>query len=277
MDYVKYSIEIQPREPWVDILMSELSDFGFDTFEETEEGVDAYLPVKEEGEKLSEYFKNFSHDEAYTFRFEREEIPTQNWNAEWESSFEPVIVGDFCNIRADFHQGNSNCQYEILITPKMSFGTGHHPTTFLMVQAMQNIEFSNTKVLDMGTGTGVLGILAYKLQAESVLGIDIEEWAVENAIENAQKNQSIVEFKLGGKEQIPSETYDVILANINRNILLDQLSKYGDVLCSGGKLLLSGFMKEDVAVLNESASKLGLKLINENKKEQWICLVFQKG
>lgn len=277
MDYIKYNFKIQPRDPWVDILMSDLSDLPFDTFEETELGFEAYIPQKFNSKEVFELIESYKEKPELSIEFEVQEIAAQNWNAEWESSFTPVSVGNFCNIRADFHPITNEFKHEIVITPKMSFGTGHHPTTYLMVQEMSQLKFDGKKVLDMGSGTGVLAILAKKLGATDVLGIDIEEWAVENAIENAENNHIEAVFKLGGKEQITDKGFDVVLANINRNILLDQISKYSEVMNPKGHLLLSGFMKEDVDMLIESAKNLGFEIIKEEKKEQWICLVFQKS
>lgn len=276
MNYWSYKIDIQPRDPWVDILIAKLSEIGVESFQESDEGVEAYFSEKDEAFDISSIVTDFGTDNQLQISVSKELIKQQNWNEEWESSFVPVVVDDFCIIRAPFHELNGICEHELVITPKMSFGTGHHPTTYLMVKAMKSIDFNDKNVLDMGSGTGVLGILACKLLANKVLGIDIEDWAVENAIENAQHNKANIEFKLGGKEQIPGDQFDVILANINRNILVDQLLDYANVLISGGKLLLSGFLKQDKDFMENELEKHGFAKLTDYEKDNWICLVLLK-
>lgn len=277
MDYIQYSFELQPREPWAEILMYRLSeDFAFDGFQENEVGLDAFIPAHLDSEQIVEFLQAWLAENSLEMSFEKSLIPAKNWNEEWESSFEVIKVDDFCSIRAPFHSPSSNTQFDIVILPKMSFGTGHHPTTFSMVKAMRDLNFKGKKVLDMGSGTGVLGILAGKLGASEVSAIDIEEWSVENAKENAKENGVQMEVLLGGKEQIPKKNYDIVLANINRNILMDQAVNYSAVLQSGGSLLLSGFMKEDVEMLLKTFENVGFRLLKEWQKELWICLVLEK-
>jgi len=276
MNYWNYKIKIQPRDPWVEILIAQLSEEKFDSFQEVEDGLEAYIAENNWTASIDELMKDFEVSNNLRLSFQKEVIALKNWNEEWENSFTPVVVEAFCAIKAPFHELETNCEHELTIMPKMSFGTGHHPTTFMMVKAMQQVDFKNKKVLDMGCGTGVLGILACKLQAAEVLGIDIEDWAVENAIENAQTNHCEMEFELGGKEKIPDIEYDVLLANINRNILVDQKGLYNKSLKSGGTLLLSGFLQQDKEFIKEEFENEGFDNVNTYKKENWVCLVFQK-
>ncbi|MFT6746552.1 MAG: ribosomal protein L11 methyltransferase [Glaciecola sp.] len=276
MNYWNYKIEIQPRDPWVEILIAHLSGENFDSFQEVEKGVEAYISEDNSGQIAETFITDFGIENKLELTFEKELVKLKNWNEEWENSFEPVIVDGFCVIKAPFHDLEVSCEHELTIMPKMSFGTGHHPTTYLMVNAMKNLGFENKKVLDMGSGTGVLGILACKLQAKEVLGIDIEDWAVENAIENAKVNGCRIKFELGGKEKIPDAEFDVVLANINRNILVDQKGDYKNAIRQGGTLLLSGFLKQDKDFITEEFESQGFENINAYDKENWVCLVFRK-
>jgi len=276
MDYHKISINIQPRSPWVDVFIDELGNLGCDSFEETENGFNAYIPSNDLNNDIESFLKNLTTREDLKFEFKLEEIPTQNWNEVWESSFEPILVGNWCSILAPFHQNTFETKYSIVIEPKMSFGTGHHETTFMMVQGMQDLNLENKDVLDMGSGTGVLGILAKKMGASYVEAIDIEEWAVENCLENAQTNQVELNVKLGGKELISNTKFDVILANINRNILIDQMSVYASHLKPGGNLFLSGFLTDDEQTITDCAKSQNLALLKKLNKENWLCLTFTK-
>ena len=276
MNQWNYSINFQPRDPWVEILIAQLAAFNFDTFEETEKGFHAYISEDNSFKFDDHFIEDFAHLNKLKCTFSKEMIPQKNWNKSWEDSFEPVVVEDFCIIRAPFHEVKSDHLHELIIMPKMSFGTGHHATTFLMVKAMREIDFSQKEVLDMGTGTGVLSILACKLLAKQVMGIDIEEWAVDNARENAKNNKCQVDYALGGKEMIPSRKFDVLLANINKNILIDQKSSYVRTLRSGGVLLISGFLKQDQDDLAFEFEQVDFELVNQYNKENWVCLVFQK-
>lgn len=276
MNYWNYKIKIQPRNPWAEILIAQLSGEKFDSFQETEEGVEAYISENDSSSLTEDFIKEFGRSNEIELHFDKEFVELKNWNEEWENSFDPVIVDDFCVIKAPFHQLEVSCEHELVIMPKMSFGTGHHPTTYLMVKAMQQLDFKDKEVLDMGSGTGVLGILACKLQAKKVLGIDIEDWAVENAIENAQTNNCQMKFELGGKEKIPAVEFDVLLANINRNILIDQKEIYTKSLKKDGVLLMSGFLQQDKEFLIKEFEEQGFENINDYKKENWICLAFRK-
>ena len=276
MIYQKIEIKIQPRTPWVDVFIDELGDLGCDSFEETENGFNAYIPSEELNKDLIKHLKTLTKRKDFKFEFFFEEIPSKNWNEIWESSFEPIIVGNWCSILAPFHKDIYNTQHSIIIKPQMSFGTGHHETTFMMVETMKTIDVNNKKVLDMGTGTGILAILSKKMGAEYVEAIDISGDAIHNCIENASNNNVDLVTKLGGKEQIDKKNYDVILANINRNILLNQMVLYSEKLKKGGNLLLSGFLSEDEEKIIISANKNDLHLSQKKNKENWLCLAFIK-
>ena len=276
MDYQKIQIKIQPRTPWVDVFIDELGDLGCDSFEETENGFNAYIPGNELNDDLIKHLKTLVQRNDLDFEFSCEEIPSKNWNEIWESSFEPIIVGDWCSILAPFHKNVYNTKYTIIIKPQMSFGTGHHETTFMMVETMKSVDLKNKKLLDMGTGTGILAILGRKLGADYVEAIDISDDAIKNCAENASINNVNLVTKLGGKEQIENKKYDVILANINRNILLDQMSLYSEKLNTNGNLLLSGFLAGDEEIILTSANQNNLHLVHKKNKENWLCLAFIK-
>jgi ribosomal protein L11 methyltransferase len=276
MNYQKISITIQPRNPWVDVFIDELSSIGCDSFEETEQGFIAYLPSQELNQNLEKHLIELTKRNEFNLNFSSEEVASQNWNEIWESSFEPIIVEKWCSILAPFHENIFDTQHTIIINPKMSFGTGHHETTFMMIEIMKNLTLKKKKVLDMGTGTGILAILSKKMGAEYVEAIDIEPGAIKNCLDNAKKNSVELVVKNGGKEQLDSATFDVILANINRNILLDQMSLYSKKITPGGKLLLSGFLIEDEQTILKAANKNNLEILKKKNKENWLCLVFVK-
>ena len=212
----------------------------------------------------------------YQLTYTQKEIAPENWNAMWESNFSPVIVDDFVGIRADFHEPVTNVQHEIIITPKMSFGTGHHATTHLMMQQMGKINFRNQSVFDFGTGTGVLAILAHKLGAQSVAANDIDDWSIENARENFERNgiHTIDLFK--SDSGAANKNFDIILANINRNVLLDNMQILSDQLSNGGTLVLSGILEEDISAIVDCSSSNGLDLREKSAKNNWVCLLFEK-
>lgn len=242
--YLEFDFKIEPVEPWNEILMAELIEQGFDSFTENPDGILAYIQAEllNEEELKNQWLLN--HDEvkiSYTYK----EMPNINWNEEWEKNFQPINVEDKVLIRAEFHE-SQGLEEEIIIQPKMSFGTGHHATTYLMIQQMMDMDFQGKKVLDMGCGTSVLAIYAKKKGASDVLGIDIDEWAVENSRENAERNNTPMRVELGTADNLGQEKFDIILANINRNILISDIPRYVQVLEPGGSLLLSGLCFFDV-------------------------------
>ena len=264
MTHIK--IEISAGEYQLEELIALLDDYKATGFEQTDEALVAYF--EEDNFLKGDVLKIL---EGYSFRITT--IENRNWNADWEQSFQPVVVGDFCAIRAHFHQSMATVKHEIIITPKMSFGTGHHATTYMMIDQMRNIDFENKKAFDFGTGTGVLAILAQKLGAVSITAIDIDEWSIENAIENKGRNKADkVAIELS--TTIPSTTFDVILANINRNVLLDYMKDLSQALVSGGQLLLSGLLVVDESVIVNACTNYNLVLQKRMEKSGWISLLF---
>jgi ribosomal protein L11 methyltransferase len=274
MDYIQYSFTVTPAEPGSDILIALLADLGFESFTQNETGLDAYVQEEFENESL---VKDLSFDD-FTFSYVRTVIPKTNWNEEWEKNFEQVYVDDLVCIRAHFHPKAENVKHDIVITPKMSFGTGHHDTTWLVSKTMFSIPFTNTHVLDMGCGTGILAILAKQLGATKILGIDIDEWSIENSIENVEiNNASDIEFKKGDASLLPSEeTFDVVLANINKNVLKKDLPAYFNSLIKGGYLLLSGFFISDIEELKQLAITLGFNFEESYTKNEWAVIKLRK-
>ncbi len=269
MNYTEVRWTVNPLIPFREILTVYLADAGFDSFVDVEEGVWAYIPsdllVEENLLELVQTMKEMEAECTFTLQ----EIEQQNWNAEWESQFCPIEVSAECRVRAPFHEGIP-VKYDLIIEPKMSFGTGHHATTFLMLDQMLKMDFSGKAVLDMGSGTGVLAFLAEKMGAARIDAIDIDDWAFENCVENAERNGChITQVIKGGAEQIQQQ-YDVIIANINRNILVQDGQVYMDHLMPGGTLLLSGFYEEDQSILKEAFSSL--RYIQSQVKDGWCMM-----
>jgi len=278
--YIAYHFTIEPLEPAREILIAELGSIGFETFTETENGLTAYIPK-------SDWQVNILH-EVYVlnsgeFRilYEKEEIEPVNWNSEWEKNFEPIDIDETVSIRAPFHE-TGTLQYNILIEPKMSFGTGHHETTHLMVQHLLKLDLKDKSVLDMGCGTAVLAILAEMRGAITLDAIDIDPWCYENSLENVARNncKNIIVYQgdatlLANKKPVYQKgRYDVLIANINRNILLQDLGTYANSLNENGTLLLSGFYQEDIPIIDAEASKQGLKIDLILERNNWVGVRF---
>ena len=273
-NYLEFNFKIEPLQPWNEILMAELIEIGFDSFTEEHDGILAYIQketFKEDELKEVHLLQNPEIQISYTFQ----EMPNINWNEEWEKNFSPINVEDKVSIRAEFH-GNQNLPHEIIIQPKMSFGTGHHATTYLMIQQMLDMNFENKTVLDMGCGTSVLAIFAKQQGAGKTVAIDIDEWSVENSIENAARNSVELEISQGTAENLGSENFDIILANINRNILISDIPTYVSVLNSGGQLLLSGLCFFDVDDILEVCTAQNLTLQKKLQREEWVSLLLEK-
>ncbi|HTL81675.1 MAG TPA: 50S ribosomal protein L11 methyltransferase [Bacteroidia bacterium] len=272
MDYIEVEIKVQPRQPGSDLLVSQLADVGFESFQETKEGFFAWIPENLfHEEEMRKVLLVGGHMAEVTY--EKRLIPSQNWNEEWEKNFTPVYIGKELIIRAPFHPAESGFKREIVIQPQQSFGTGHHQTTRLMVQKLLTLPLAGRYILDMGCGTGILGILCSKLGAENVLGIDIDANAVENARENAVLNNvKNMKVKTGDQHSEINEKFDVVLANINRNILLDSMKKYSGVLKENGSLLLSGFFRQDVKELAACAKENGLESKETLEEEEWALI-----
>jgi len=276
MNYWEFDFIVEPKVPWSDILVAELSEIGFESFVETESGVKAYVSENEyvESQFLSLYLIQDPPEEV-NISFQKQFIPAQNWNATWERSFDPVFVGNKLAIVAPFHENIPQTKYKVTIEPKMSFGTGHHQTTRLISNAMMELESMPSSVLDMGSGTGVLAILAELLGADKIIAIDIESWAYENAIENVERNNcNKIEVFLGNVDLIQPYNFDLILANINKNVLIKDMELYADSLNAKGLLMLSGFFTSDNDILVDCAKKFNLALVKTYSEDNWSCLVF---
>jgi len=273
MDYIELTLQIDAD--FVEILMAELAELGFESFVETDEGLEAYVQEEIFNDlAVKQMLENYASRTAISYQFKK--IARQNWNEEWEKNFQPIQIGEQIYVRADFHEPKPDFPYEIIITPKMSFGTGHHETTSMVMEHQLGIEHTNKKVLDVGTGTGILAVLASKLGATTISAFDIDEWSVENTIENIKLNDvSNVIVRLGTIEDEPKDIYDIVLANINRNILISQIPAYVTFLMPGGELIVSGFYEKDIADIETIAESVGLKKVAQLSKNNWAAVVFK--
>jgi ribosomal protein L11 methyltransferase len=268
MDYLEFEFETQDTEE-LEKLVALLDEQGFEGFEEEESSLKAYIPVDKFNEagftSVLDLFENIGYSKSV--------VEQVNWNQKWEQDFKPVVVGDFVAIRADFHRPVNGVRHEIIITPKMSFGTGHHATTYLMIQQMQHLDFRGKSVLDFGTGTGVLAILAEKLGADKVLAIDYDEWSIINTSENINRNAcEKVEAELG--DAVPADQkFDVILANINLNILTANMDALSAACSADGRILLSGFLKENEEAMIEAIRSAGLEFLATHQRGDWITIL----
>ena len=278
MDYNKITININPTEEWLrDVLAAQLGEAGFESFLETETGIEAFIQTAlYNEEQLFEIVKSFEED--FTFEVSSETIKSRNWNEEWEKNyFKPLVIKDECVIRAPFHTDFPKAKYEIIIEPNMAFGTGNHETTSMMVETILENEMTGKNVLDMGCGTGILGILAAMKGAEKVTAIDIDEWSFTGATENTALNkiENIV-VKQGDAGLLGNEKFDIILANIHKNVLMNDLPAYSAVLLPGGMLVMSGFYAEDIFDLKSKAESLGLEDNGFKTKNNWVAYRFIK-
>ena len=272
--YIEYDFKVNPLQPASDILMAELGALGFESFVEKEDGIRAYIQQTNWAEGITDavqILKNDLFQIAYTYK----EIAQENWNANWESNFEPIMVDGKCAVRAPFHK-KQEVDHDIVIMPKMSFGTGHHETTHMMLQHILNNDFNGKTVLDMGSGTGVLAILAAKRGAIKIDAIDIDHWCYLNARENVARNGcDFIEVFEGDVDLIKDKKYDVVLANINRNILLNDIPVYAKSLNTDGMLFLSGFYGEDIPLLSKKCESSGLVFQEKFQKNNWVSLSFK--
>lgn len=259
-------ISIEANEAQQEILISGLSELGAEGFEQTDNNLIAYFP------ELG--FKSYEVNAMLKpYVFNTTTIEEKNWNEVWESNFQPVIVESFCGIRAEFHPPITDVEQEIVITPKMSFGTGHHATTYMMIEQMRDIDFKEKTVFDFGTGTGILAILAEKLGARKITAIDVDDWSIKNTEENSVRN-GCTKISVSLSSELPEEEFDVVLANINRNVILQYLPKLKTCLHADSKLLLSGLLTSDENDIVEACKKEGLKLIKQTERNNWISLLF---
>lgn len=273
MFYTRLQVVCDPE--FSEILMAEIAEVGFDTFVETEQGFEAYAESFDES-LLNEIKDKYSH--VSPLIFQQDQIEKKNWNEEWEKNVEPIFVDDKCLVRAEFHKIEKKYPYEIIITPKMSFGTGHHQTTYLMLKAQMQIDHQSKRVMDAGCGTAILSIMASKLGAKEVEAFDIDEWSVVNGNENAEKNHCTnIRIQQGKISDLGwTGKFDLILANINKNILLAEMNDYSEYLSSGGKLLLSGFYTKDIVDLEREAKNHNLQRTADDERESWATVLFEK-
>lgn len=268
--YVEYNFTVRPQLPWNDVLMAQLGEVGFESFIETETGIKAYV-LKITDTPIILNTVDIMNNDLCDIAFAKADIPPTNWNAEWEKNFNPITVNNRCEVRAPFHEP-SGVEYDIVIEPKMSFGTGHHQTTHMMIEHLLNENVENLEVLDMGSGTGVLGILAQMRGAVKVDAIDIDTWCYENALENVERNKTDkVAVILGGAEQLEGKTYDFIIANINRNILLQDIPVYAKSLKKGGTILFSGFYEDDLVPITNKCKENGIVYDYHLENDNWIA------
>ena len=259
------------------ILIAELSAVGFDVFEEREEGFVTSIEIQQykEADLLAIIER---YQPLFSLQWEAKEVEKVNWNEEWEKNYEPVIVENKVHVRATFHPARQDVQYEIVIHPKMSFGTGHHDTTYLMLKNQFDIDHQGKFVYDFGSGTGILAIMAGLLGAKKIVGNDVDDWCIENANDNLKLNGINAEMHLGTVGELDfTEKAEIVLANINKNILMQEMHEYNRLLLPGGTLLLSGFYEEDVKDLKAAAHKLGLTYRRHEVKNSWTMLVFDKS
>mgnify|MGYP000075762611 CR=1 FL=1 len=282
MFYTELTFHISPYvEDIADAIIAELGDLGYDSFSYSDDGFKAYIPSKNFNEEQVKSLEILSFFQSlYTITWEKAEIENQDWNKIWEENFTPILVQDRILVRAGFHPSIDNIEHEIIIDPKMSFGTGHHATTALMLETILDMKpnFSGKKVLDMGCGTGILSIMAVQAGAQSVTGIDIDEWAYNNALENIRlNNTNDIQVALGGAEQIPAfGTFDIVFANINRNILLNDIRHYSECMKPGAFLYMSGFYVQDIPAIEEECKHNGLALLSHTEKNNWAAVKVQK-
>jgi ribosomal protein L11 methyltransferase len=272
-NYIAYHFKVQPIIPGNEILMAELGYAGFESFVETEDGLTAYIQKKDFNESILNEVEILNNAE-FTISYTIEEIEKVNWNAQWENNFEPIVVDNVCTVRAPFHE-QPNTAFDIVIEPKMSFGTGHHETTHMMIKMLLTEDLKGKSVLDMGCGTGVLAILADKKGAKNIDAIDIDHWCYLNALENVARNKCHeVTVKEGDAALLEGKKYDVIIANINRNILLNDIPKYAQSLNQNGVLFLSGFYFDDLQLIINKCEEQALKFVENLEKNHWIGAKF---
>lgn len=278
MDYAQVKFTLDPySQQEAEILAAMLAQVGFDSFTDNPDGLNAYIPAKSMVNLNLEEFLCELPVLKSSISFSSKIIKDQNWNKRWESNFEPIAVEQFCRIRAPFHKPESGFELEIIIEPKMAFGTGHHQTTWLMIREMFTITLKGKQILDMGCGTGILAIVAEKLGAESVTAVDNDSWAYENALENIEANScSRIQVWLGDANNLGTDKYDVILANINLNILKEDLGKYAKCLNKGGILLLSGILTGDIDSISQVIVDNGLAIIGSKTRNDWALVSSQK-
>ncbi len=274
--YVEYAFKVKPLQPTTDILIAELGEVGFESFVEEPHGVLAYIQKSEWSPRLLDSIAILENDD-FQIGYTVKEIEQQNWNATWEQGFEPIQVDHRCVVRAPFHEA-AQVDFDIVIMPKMSFGTGHHETTYMMLQHILDHDFKDTSVLDMGSGTAVLAILAAMKGACTIDAIDIDHWCYLNAKENVVRNNcSHINVYEGDVALLVDKKYDIVLANINRNILMKDIPAYAKTLPQGGMLFLSGFYHNDLSLISDCCRGVGLQYVANHQKNDWIAAQYIKA
>jgi len=274
-NYFEFQFIIDPVQPASEILIAELGYLGFESFVENDNGITAYIPEEEyEDDILANV--HILQSEDFKISYDQKEIERVNWNEEWEKNFTPILVDEHCSVRAPFHE-KPDVEFDIVIEPKMSFGTGHHATTHMMIQHILKNDWNDKKVLDMGCGTGVLAILSALKKAKQIDAIDIDNWCYLNTLENISRNDcEHINAEEGGAELLEGRAYDMILANINLNILLRDIPIYEKCLKDQGNLFLSGFYKGDLPAIKEACEKLGLYFVENFERNDWIAAKFSR-
>ena len=273
LTYIGYDFKVTPLQPGAEILIAQLGYAGFESFVETESGLTAYIQKDDWHESILEGIQILNSNE-FEIVYDFKDIEQVNWNAEWERNFKPIVVDGQCAVRAPFHE-KFDTKYDIVIEPKMSFGTGHHETTHMMIQHILKNDFKDKTVLDMGCGTGVLAILAEMKGAKKIDAIDIDNWCYINSMENVERNNcSRISVYEGDAGLLNGKKYDIIIANINRNVLLNDLRYYVSCLKTSGMVFLSGFYKDDIPLITESCNNLDLNHVETIEKNHWVALKF---
>lgn len=267
------TIKVNCSEDLTDVLIAELFEIHFDSFQEFDDGFEGSCEQSQFDEsRVKSVFNNYP---GVTFSIKEQE--KVNWNEEWEKNYDPIIVGDKCIVRASFHDPKPQFEYEIIVTPKMSFGTGHHATTYQILDYQMKLDHRGKKVLDVGTGTGILAIMAHKRGASTISATDIDDWCIENSEENFALNEvNDVSLIRGQISEVNVSNFDIIIANINKNVLLEQIGEYAERMVAGGELILSGFYEDDVVDLEGLAERFGLKKLKTTSRDKWAMLVLNK-
>jgi ribosomal protein L11 methyltransferase len=276
MDYIELNFKITPLEEGSDILIAQLNEYGYESFVNTDDGILAYIPAPLFDKSKLDSIQILQDRQTFTISYHISNIPAQNWNALWESNFEAVVIANRCYVRAPFHPSKPEYEFELLIEPKMSFGTAHHETTSLVIQLMLEMDLKGKTLLDMGCGTGILAILAYKKGAKDIVAIDNDDWAFENTKENIEKNNVAITAMLGDARLIADMKFDVIIANINRNILLNDITSYAKSLNEKGILIMSGFYEEDLPAIQKASEENKLVYTKHLVNNNWVAVSFSK-